>query len=248
MDLQTSIQTGYLNWYSGAYKTAPKRLASDIDPLAFETGYFRGCEMGADMPEFQMARYPFKADDGFAIGLWKGYTDLRYGKARDFSYACIEAYNELVMERKGIYGPWVESRISLVDFEQGYFDGWATGKKSPHGIMMALSAYQMGFLKAKIDRARFADRRRCMVLAYNEAEMECRRLGLVGYGWRSRTPLTQVESDSLGLSVQDFTSEVAAWSWIWQEETTASKHWKSLPVMHQDLIFLGPAPKQMEVA
>lgn len=211
-------------------KAAPSRLASEINPVHFDTAYFCGIQLWEAEGIWACVTAPYK-DEAWPLGLWKGYCDARYQIQRTFSFAPIEAYNEVVLQLDGEIEPLIMSRISLVDFTLGYLEGMQRGKRLPQKEALDNEcAFDMGLRKARMDIYRNCDRSQNIVVAYNEVERECRRLGLTNYGWRSRTPMTREEADALGLDTFEFTPEHAAWSWIWSEETTASGYWEKTEV------------------
>lgn len=207
----------------------PQRLASDIDPLHFDNAYLAGVLAWQTDGKWAHITAPFK-DEPWSIGVWKGYCDARYQIPRSFAFACIEAYNEVVLVRDhGQIEELIESRIGLTEFTHGYLEGMRRGKRKPQKEAQDNQcAFDMGLLKAGMDIYRNCDRSEYIVVAYNEVERECRRLGHDHYGWNSRTAVSSDIAEALGLTVFEATAEAAAWNWVWANETTGSSTWRTV--------------------
>jgi|GEM_PF-6883843 len=79
----------------------PVALASDIDFLKFTVGYCIGQELWWALGHHASVKHPGALGRGAeALGVCKGYTDAREGVKRHFWYGTIEAYNEVVLERR----------------------------------------------------------------------------------------------------------------------------------------------------
>ncbi len=223
MHTQSNTETGR----QPAIKPNPviRRFQSPIDPLQFDNGYLDGLAAFQTHGRWATIKQS-KSSNAYALGLWRGYADGLYGIPRTFSFPSVEGYNQVVSELRGEIEPLIASRISLVDFTEGYLYGMGLKKRYPQQELEDNEcAFEMGKRKAAHDIYRNIDNSQCIVRAYNEAEYQARRLNLTRYGWRSRTPLRTIESESLGLDTFELTPEAAAWTWIWEEETTASPAW-----------------------